>query len=468
MKYISTRDTSVRSVDFQEVLLSSVPKDGGLYVPESWPQVELDNNHSYAELATEVISPLIGTLIPKAELFDLVKKSYKSFSAKEVIPLSYLEEPDIYLMELFHGPTLAFKDVALQLVGNLFEYVIDLKVKSKFTILTATSGDTGAAAIYACLGKKNLQVIVLHPAGLTSDNQRKMMTSVDEKNVINIAIEGNFDDCQKLVKQLFQEPELSELNLTAMNSINWARVATQAVYYFYAQEKIRAKIKQQDSQFVFCVPSGNFGNIYSGWVAKQMGASIARLIAGVNKNNMLVQFLKSKEIGSMNTEPSLAPSMDISVPSNLERLIFELTGRSAERTKTYYSAIQNKEPLKIEPDAQTNDEFNSLWDAYSILDDQIRSTIKEVHSKCGVWIDPHTAVGVGAILEARKNDPELSKFPQVVLATAHPAKFSDLYIEEPDAPSLPKAFEDLSSRTEHYKTLPLDYLEVLKYIKSVI
>lgn len=456
MRYISTRNKSAESVYFSETLLHGAPKDGGLYVPESWyqPPPISAGQPSYIEWAAEVILPYVEPEVSELELKKLIKKSYKSFSTKEIIPLRHLKELDIYLLELFHGPTLAFKDVALQLVGNLLEHV--LKVRSSHaTILTATSGDTGAAAIYACLGKENLEVIVFHPKGLVSDIQRKMMTSVDAPNVKNVAIEGDFDDCQKLVKKLFHDPALDSLNLTAMNSINWMRIITQTVYYFYAQSRV-----QSSAEAVFCVPSGNFGNIYAGWVAKQMGAPIKQLIAGVNKNVTLQQFIKSGELQHLNTQASLAPSMDVSVPSNLERTIFELLDRSGEKTNSYYSAFQNGESQRVELDS----EFKDFWDAYSISDDQIRNIIQKVKLECGAWVDPHTAIGIGAMLEAREKNTALSAHPQIVLATAHPAKFSELYSTEKNPPHLPKEFKDLESRKEHYETLPANYDLIKEYI----
>ncbi len=470
MKYISTRDEAASPIDFKEVLLGGIPTDGGLFVPEAWPTFsdlagdaanKPYQDKSYQELATDLIHPFVEQLIPKDDLTELVEASYKTFSVKEVTPLQYLEAYDIYLLELFHGPTLAFKDIALQLTGNLFEYVLN-KQNASTTIITATSGDTGAAAIYGCLGKNNLNVVVLHPYGRVSEIQRKMMTCVDARNVKNIAVEGNFDDCQKLVKQLFADPDMPEL--AAMNSINWARIAAQVVYYFYAIAQLKGMSGLKDGA-EFIVPSGNFGNIYAGWVAKQMGAPIKKLTAAVNKNNTLAHFLTSGRLETGEASPTLAPAMDVSVPSNLERLVFEILGRSGKKTKDVYSALENGEPQNIDLD----EEFQNLWSAQSVSDEEIKATIKKVKSDCGIWIDPHSAVGVAVALSLTASTQGLeggsknNDLPKIVLATAHPAKFLDLYIGEDndvgegEPPVLPETFSSLETQKEHYEVLPAEY-----------
>ncbi len=476
MQYISTRGKS-SPVGFEQALLGGLAEDGGLYVPETFPALEINpKKDSFEEISTQILNAYAGDFMPESRLAELVKTAYKNFSHSEVAPVRYVEEMDFYLLELFHGPTLAFKDIALQLVGHLFEAALNAR-KSRAIILTATSGDTGAAAIHACLGKENLCAIVLHPKGRVSDIQRKMMTSITAPNIQNIAIEGNFDNCQDIVKALFRDPDLKDLNLAAMNSINWARIAAQAAYYFYAASRVSEKSIED---VVFCVPSGNFGNIYSGWVAAQMGAPVSHLISAVNTNDSLVSFIKNGEIAVSKTTPSLAPAMDVSIPSNLERLIFHLLEADGSEVSNLYEELR-KDPIKQtggnsktanSRHIQLDEKFHSFWDAYSIRDSQgpyggIRGIIQKIKADCGIWIDPHTAVGVGALLQAREENPAIAGKKQIVLSTAHPAKFEELYAGQKDSPELPDNFKNLKLAPEKYEILSSDLNTVKDFVRNL-
>ncbi len=491
MQYISTRGKSP-PVGFEQALLGGLAEDGGLYIPESFPALEINpQKASFEEISAQILNAYVGDFMSESELAQLVETAYRSFSHSEVAPVRYVKEMDFYLLELFYGPTLAFKDIALQLVGHLFEAALNAK-KSRATILTATSGDTGAAAIHACLGKENLSAVILHPRGRVSDIQRKMMTSVMAPNIQNIAIDGDFDDCQDIVKGLFQDADMKNLNLAAMNSINWARIAAQTAYYFHAAHKVSensensAEKNSENSaeKIVFCVPTGNFGNIYSGWVAAQMGAPVSHLISAVNTNDSLVGFIKNGEISISNTQPSLAPAMDVSIPSNLERLIFYQLGADGSAVSNLYGELRKAPPEQTSEQAaeniehtanrriQLDDKFRSLWDAYSIEDSQgphggIRGIIQKVKTECGIWIDPHTAVGVGALLQARKENPSLAGKKQIVLSTAHPSKFEELYAGEDDPPQLPDNFKNLKSLPENYEVLPADLSAVKNFILNL-
>lgn len=469
MVYISTR-AEAAPAGFADVLLGGLAEDGGLYVPEKFPIVdfsalvsraESEGELLYAEAAAEIIHPYLGDFMEKDELQEMTAKTYGGFAHPRTAPLKYVEEMDFYLLELFYGPTLAFKDMALQLAGNLFDYALK-KSGRHATILTATSGDTGAAAISACLGKTSLSAFVLHPEGRISEIQRKMMTSVDSPNIKNIAVKGNFDDCQNLVKQLFQDSDLKSLNLSAMNSINWARIAAQAAYYFWALLELGSK-----EGAAFYVPSGNFGNIYSGWVAAQMGAPVNSLTAAVNQNDTLAHFFNTGELVHKKAVPTLAPAMDVSVPSNLERLIFEILGRSS--TSDFYGVLAGGEPQHLE----MGEDFRDFWSAYSIedmsgIEGGIKGIIQNVKERAGLWIDPHTAVGVGSLLTERETGnleaANLKGTPQIVLSTAHPAKFEELYADAEDPPVLPESFADLKSRTESFVVLEADIGEIKEHI----
>ena len=423
MEYISTRNNQ-KSFAFKDVFLKGLADDGGLFVPKSISRFEKDELNSfkklnYNELATEIIFPFIGNFMNKHELSEIINKSYANFRSSNVIEISNLN--NLKVLELYHGPTLAFKDIAMQLIGNFYEYHLN-KVDKKINIIVATSGDTGAAAIDALKGKKNLNVFVLHPNNRISPVQRRLMTIHEEKNVFNIAIEGNFDDCQNLVKAMFNDEKFSSLiNMSGVNSINWARIVAQAVYYFYAYFKIG-----NGQPLSFSVPTGNFGDIYAGYLAKKLGLPIDKLIVATNKNDILHRAISSGDYNQKKVEETNTPSMDIQIASNFERLLYDIKDCNSEVTKDVMSKIKNN---TYQIDNSDLDQIKKNFTSEMLDESETIKTIKDIYQKNKVVVDPHTAVGIGA---AKKLGLEENC---VVLSTAHPCKF-------------PKAIEDAISKTE--------------------
>ena len=452
MKYISTRGDATPK-NFSDVLLEGLAPDGGLYVPESWPSLDFKGleRKSYVEVAQAVIGPF--TDIPAADLRRILEDTYGGsvFNSPDIAPLKKLED-GLYLMELFHGPTLAFKDVALQLLGRLFDYTLE-KSGKRLVILGATSGDTGSAAIEACRDRKNISVFIMHPHNRTSEIQRRQMTSVLAPNIHNIAVEGDFDDCQAIVKQAFADPELRALNLSAINSINWARIIGQAVYYVYACLKLAEEGIENPS---FAVPTGNFGNIYAAYVAKRIGAPIGKLIIGSNRNDILTRFFQSGEMRKAATEASLSPSMDIQVSSNFERYLYEISGRDGAAIKALMDQFKTEGSFVLPGDqfSAAKAEFSS----YRCSDGETLDLIAESYKTWGEVIDPHTAVGLHAALQHRIR-------PVVSLACAHPAKFPDS-VERATGkyPELPETLADLKMREDQFEILANDFQAVKGFI----
>ena len=455
MKYISTRGQAPPA-SFADALLSGLAGDGGLYVPESWPVLphgwsQVDRDRSYAALAADVVWPYVEGSIGRAELEAMTADAYTTFDHPDVCPLVELA-PGVHVLELFHGPTLAFKDVALQLVGRMFDAELSRRGE-RATIVVATSGDTGSAAIAACVGRPTLDVVVLHPAGRVSEVQRRQMTTVDAPNVVNVAIEGTFDDCQDLVKALFAEPSRRErLRLAAMNSINWARIAVQVVYYVAAAARL--------GPCSVAVPTGNFGNILAGWIARRAGAPIEQLVIGSNRNDILTRWVTSRALVAEPVVPTLSPSMDIQVSSNHERLLFELSGRDGAATAEWMTRFRQVGAVEVPVDP--------VFAAARLDDDATLAEIARLHDTYGYLADPHTAVGVGAaracgvLPEAGQPD-----VPVVCLATAHPAKFPDP-VEQATGirPALPDRLRGLFDRPERYDILPADVATVGAYIAA--
>jgi len=411
MKYISTRSKE-KEYSFGEVFLKGLADDGGLYVPKSlkkYSSAELSKlkNLNYNELSSEIISQFSGDFISREELSSLIKKSYSTFREKEVVKISNVGE--IKLLELFHGPTLAFKDVAMQFIGNLYEYYLS-KNDKKINIVVATSGDTGAAAINAIKGKSNLNIFVLHPNNKISSIQRKIMTTVQENNVFNIAIDGNFDDCQNIVKKMFSDLEFSKsINMSGVNSINWARIIAQAVYYFYSYFKLGKE------NISFSVPTGNFGDVFAGYLAKKMGLPIDKLIVATNENDILHRAISKGDYVSKEVKETLSPSMDIQLASNFERLIYYVNNSDSEKTAEIMKKVkQNSYQIeKNNLDIIQKDFLSESCNEQETLD-----IIKKNYEENNIILDPHTAVGVGAAKKLSFNDC-------VVLSTAHPCKFPD-------------------------------------------
>jgi threonine synthase len=460
MKYLSTRGHGSR-LTFADVLLAGPGPDGGLYVPETWPSLPEGwrEPQPYAARAHNVIWPYVEGSLQPEELEAMVVDAYATFEHPEVCPLVEVE-PGLHVMELFHGPTLAFKDVALQLVGRMFDAELARR-DERATVLVATSGDTGSAAIAACAGRSALDVVVLHPAGRVSEVQRRQMTTIGARgevsNVFNLAIEGSFDDCQDLVKALFADRALrQDMHLAAMNSINWARIAAQIVYYVAAAAAL--------GPCVVSVPSGNFGNVLAGWIARRAGAPIERLVIGSNRNDTLARWVHTGVLQRREVVSTLSPAMDIQVASNHERMLFELSGRDAAVTAEWMTRLRDLGAVEVPVDP--------AFDAASLDDDETLAEIARVHEDSGYLADPHTAVGIGAARRCvsawRETAPDLVDLPVVGMGTAHPAKFPDA-VERATGrrPELPEHLADLFERPERYDVLPPDLDAVRAHIASL-
>ncbi|MBE2190781.1 MAG: threonine synthase [Alphaproteobacteria bacterium] len=456
MRYISTRGQAAES-SFIQALLSGLASDGGLFVPVFWPFLDdINSDHTYSDIALKVLSPFVAKEIPEDDLKKIIADTYNQnvFSDPDIAPLKPIGN-DVFLMELFHGPTLAFKDVALQLLGRLFDYVLE-KNGQTITIIGATSGDTGSAAIEACKGRKNISITILHPQGRTSEIQRRQMTSVIADNVHNLAVEGTFDDCQNLVKQAFSDQSLREAkNLSAINSINWARIISQSVYYVDAA-------RQLGETPAFSVPTGNFGNIYAAWVAKQMGANIGSLVIGSNRNDILTRFFESGEMKLHDIVPSHSPSMDIQISSNFERFLYDCLGRDSDRLNRLMASFQKTGHYTLEEDALDGARKNFI--ARRCSDDDTVATIKKVYDESGIIIDPHTAVGVHALHTSGLEH----QGPCVAMACAHPAKFPDVVHRAIGVrPPLPDHLADLLTRPEKFSVIANDFDTLKTHLLSV-
>ena len=452
MHYVSTRG-SAPVLGFADVVLAGLATDGGLYVPEYWPMAEPNIDGSYAELAVSIFSPYLGGDISNDTMLALSRDAYSTFRHPDVVPLVDLE-PGHQLMELFHGPTLAFKDVALQLLGRLFDHILTQR-NEKVTIVGATSGDTGSAAIDGVKNCDNVDIVILYPKGRVSDVQRRQMTTIDSPNVRTVAIDGTFDDCQDLVKAMFNDAAFRERNsLSAVNSINWARVMAQVVYYFEIARRVRG-------EFDVTVPTGNFGNVLSGWIAKQMGAPVRHLVVASNENDILTRFFESLAMTVTGVHPTLSPSMDIQVSSNFERLLFEMNGRDGGLTAEQLKVFRDKGTLSVEHD-QYQQWIAPTFRAGRANNHDTLSTIRQVHESTGMLIDPHTAVGVKAAREFAEDG-----VPMITLATAHPAKFPDAVERATGVrPELPAHLSNLFDLPEQSTDLPNDLAAVEAFVEN--
>lgn len=447
MRHISTRGQAAAR-GFEDVLLAGLAEDGGLFLPEAWPQFSPDEFRAlrglpYAELSARIIHRFVGDALTLEELHGLTRTAYASFRHPAVVPLVQLA-PNDFALELFHGPTLAFKDVALQLLGRMFDHVLARRGQ-RITIVGATSGDTGSAAIEACRDRAAVDIVILHPEGRTSEVQRRQMTTVRAANVANIAIQGSFDDCQDLVKAMFVDaPFRTEMRLAAVNSINWARIAAQIPYYVAAALALGAP----DREVCVSVPTGNFGNVLAAWAARQMGLPINRFIIGSNRNDILARFLASNDMSARAVEPSLSPSMDIQVSSNFERLLFELLGRDASATAAQMASFRTTGHMPI-PDAAWR-AATAQFTGFTLDDAGTLAEIARLHAATGYLADPHTAIGTAA---ARALGDGLT--PCIIAATAHPAKFPEAVQRAVGIhPPLPPALADLYEREERFTLLP--------------
>ncbi len=460
MHYVSTRGDAP-SVDFEGVLLAGLAPDGGLYVPETWPSWSLNDlraqqGRSYAEVATWVLAPFVAPTLSLGRLETLVREAYAGFSHAEVAPLRTLSH-DTWLLELFHGPTLAFKDIALQLLGRIFDEVLQRRGE-RLTLLGATSGDTGPAAIEGCKGRDNIDVFILHPLGRTSEVQRRQMTTVHDPHVHNVAIEGTFDDAQAIVKAMFRDHATHEaLQLGAVNSINWARVLAQIVYYVTSALALGAP----DRKVRFVVPTGNFGDVFAGWCAQRMGLPIDRLVVASNENDILTRVLTTGVHALAEVVPTSSPSMDIQVSSNFERALFEACDRDGARVRGWFEKLNTDRSFTI--DDRTRAALRASYDAGSLDQAGTLATIRTNYLHRGVLLDPHTAVGVGVAAQLPANEGVST----VVLATAHPSKFPDaVEAATGTRPKLPPHLADLFDREERYDVLPATVEAVKAYVSA--
>jgi threonine synthase len=460
VRYVSTRGEAP-PLGFVEVMLAGLARDGGLYVPESWPQFDTHaiaklSGRPYAEVALDVLRPFVGGTIPEHELARMAREAYGSFRHPAVAPLTQYGVNE-FLLELFHGPTLAFKDVAMQLLGRLMDYVLAARGE-RTTVVVATSGDTGGAAVEAFRGRSRADLYVLFPYGRISDVQRRMMTTAANDNVHALAIEGTFDDCQAIVKGLFNHHAFRDrVALSGVNSINWARIVAQAVYYFTAAVALGAPHRKVS----FTVPTGNFGDIYAGYVAMRMGLPIDRLVIATNVNDILARTLAAGSYEMRDVVATTSPSMDIQVASNFERVLFEASGRDDKSVRAMMGSLAQSHRFALPGEVLSV--LRGLFGANRADEQETAAAIRAQLRETGRFIDPHTAVGV-AVAEKERRDPET---PMVVLSTAHAAKFPDAVAAAcGQRPPLPDWLGDLCERPEKFTTLPIDQAAVERHILS--
>ena len=456
MNYISTRG-EVEKLGFEDVVLAGLARDGGLYVPQAWPVLSNDTiasfaDKSFAEIAVEVIHPFTGDEISRDDLFRMAKDAYATFDTSEVTPLHTLR-PGLTVLELFHGPTLAFKDVAMQLLARLMDHVL-AKRGRRATIVGATSGDTGGAAIEAFRTSQRVDVVILFPEGRVSDVQRRMMTTPAEENVHALAIRGTFDDCQALVKAMFNDHAFRDrVELSGVNSINWARIVAQVTYYFYAASRLNGG--KNAAALSFSVPTGNFGDIFAGYVAKCMGLPINKLIIASNENDILPRAVATGTYAMRDVVPTSSPSMDIQVSSNFERYLFEASGRDADLVRSLMASLAAKGSFELGRLAPI---LKSDFAAVSASEKGVADCIRDTETRYGYLLDPHTACAVVAAGRVAEGDT-------VVLATAHPAKFPDaIEAITSKRPPLPHGFEHLMTDKERFEILSNNLAAVEEFV----
>ena len=456
MEYISTRDNK-KIFEFKDVFVKGLADDGGLFIPKSLNKIDINDlkDLEYNELATKIIYPFIGDFMSKHDLENIINKSYSVFRKKNVVDL--IKVGDRSVLELFHGPTLAFKDVAMQLLGNFYEYYLDNE-NEKLNIVVATSGDTGAAAIDAIKGKKNVNIFVLHPHNKVSLVQRKLMTTGKDKNVFNIAVNGNFDDCQNLVKTMFADKSFSrDIKMSGVNSINWARIIAQCVYYFYCY----FLIKDNKQSINFSVPTGNFGDVYAGYLAKKMGLPINKLIVATNQNDILHRAISGGSYEVEKVHETISPSMDIQIASNFERLIYDLNDCNDLQTKDVMKNIKDKGEYLI--DKEKLDKINTDFISCRMSEEEILATIEKVNKEYKVILDPHSAIGYGAF------DKINLAGNNIVLATAHPCKFPDAIKKAINLKvDLPRELMFVMDEKENYDIIDNDVEKIKQHIKERI
>ena len=454
MEYISTRNAQ-KTFSFKDVFLKGLAPDGGLFVPKEVPLFNFQDmkeikNLSYKELATKIILKFCGDQFDENEIKNIVNISYKDFRTEDIVAIKKLGK--LNLLELFYGPTLAFKDIPMQVIGNMYEKILKNN-NLKINIIVATSGDTGAAAISAIKNKENMKIFVLYPDSKISEVQRKFMTTVNSKNVFNIAMKGNFDGCQKFIKLMFEDENFQKsLNISGVNSINWARIVFQIVYYFFSYFKIANK----DEKINFAVPTGNFGDIYAGYIAKKMGLPINKLIIATNQNDILKRVVTNGHYKPVKAEHTISPSMDIQVASNFERLLFDVHSCDSNKIVNLMNDLNKKGEFKLQ-----EKELKKIQESFlseSLSDSETKSVIADAYKNHKTLIDPHTAVAVGVAKKINLKNT-------VILSTAHPAKFSEV-VENivGKKPTLPSGLTDILNLKENYEKLPMNLEKVKNYI----
>ncbi len=459
MNYVSTRNNS-KSFKFKDIFIKGLADDGGLFLPKSLHRYNKNDliefkKFEYNELAKKIIYPFIGDFMSENDLSEIIDKSYSVFRKKNVVNL--VKVGDRSILELFHGPTLAFKDIAMQLLGNFYDYYLNNE-NEKINIVVATSGDTGAAAIEAIKGKKNVNIFVLHPNNKISPVQRRLMTTGKEKNVFNIAVEGNFDDCQNLVKEMFADKTFSNaINMSGVNSINWARIIAQCVYYFYSF----SLIEDNEVPVNFSVPTGNFGDVYAGYLAKKIGLPINKFIVATNQNDILYRAITKGNYHKEDVLETISPSMDIQVASNFERLIYDLNDQNDMRTVEVMKNIKEKGNYKI--NKENLDKINTNFLSSRLDENEILKVIRIIYEKYNIVLDPHSAIGYGAFDKVNINGNN------IVLATAHPCKFPkaiekaiNLKVE------LPKEIAFVLNEKENYDIIKNNLNTIKQHIKERI
>ena len=459
MKYVSTRNTS-ETFEFKDVFIKGLADDGGLFIPKSlnkYSETEINDfkNLNYSELARKIIYPFIGNFMSEIDLGKIIDKSYSVFRKDNVVELIKLGDRSV--LELFHGPTLAFKDVAMQLLGNFYEYYLSNE-SQKINIVVATSGDTGAAAIDAIKGKKNVNIFVLHPDNRVSPVQRKLMTTGKYENVFNLAVRGNFDDCQNLVKSMFSDKNFSnQIKMSGVNSINWARIIAQSVYYFYSY----FLVKNENKSVNFSVPTGNFGDVYAGYLAKKLGLPINKLIVATNQNDILHRAISKGNYEAEKVSETISPSMDIQIASNFERLIFDLNNEDAVQTSQDMKKI--KDSGKYLLNAQILNKINENFLSARLSEKETLEVISTVYKEFSVVLDPHTAIGYGAFDKHDLNGNN------IVLSTAHPSKFPDAIFKAIKTKSdLPNELRYILNEKENYDIIENDVEKIKQHIKDRI
>jgi threonine synthase len=455
MDYISTRN-SKKIFSFKEVFLKGLAPDGGLFMPKHIiPYTSEDlisfKNFSYNQLAEKIISNFCKEEFNEIEIKEIVNNSYRNFRVEEVVRIKKLNE--LNLLELFHGPTLAFKDIAMQIIGNMYEKILK-KNNLKVVIVVATSGDTGAAAINSLKNRKNIKIFVLHPENKISDIQRKFMTTTDSNNVFNIALASNFDECQKFVKLMFADKDFSNtINMSGVNSINWARIMIQVVYYFFSYFKVAKNLEKIN----FAVPTGNFGDVYAGYIAKKMGLPINKLIVATNNNDILKRVINSGIYKPLKVKHTISPSMDIQVASNFERLMFDIFSSDSLKTLKLMNDLKTKGKFKLKK--KDLKKIKKTFCSDSLSENETRSIINKIYKTHGELIDPHTAVAIGVSKKI------ILRGNTIILATAHPSKFSDVVKKETDVnPELPEGLKSILNLKENYKKMPADLKKIKNYI----